>query len=160
MSWIRLSKTVTVLAAATTVLAATSLLAPVASAAGKPWGTLYAVDRGNKAAAAYGDFANNGGVYATVGANWADMLNDGNAVYVQASFSFWEKSTSSGQWEWVPDPSSHQTARSSRFKYVNGSLSARLHAGATQARADIKVCEDINLTTDICSPHAIVSFSY
>jgi hypothetical protein len=152
----RLATTVAATAAA---LVTASLLAPVANAAGKPWGTLYAVDRGNKAAAAYGDFANNGGVYATVGANWADMLNDGNAVYVQADFSFWERN-SQGEWDWVPDPSSRQTPRSSRFKYVSGSLSVKLHANATQARAAIKVCEDINLTTDICSPYAILSFSY
>lgn len=135
-----------------------SVAAPVANAATQHWGTIYVYDHGGKVGAGYGYFADNGGVYATVGANWVDMLNDGNAIYVQVDFSFWEKDHT-GQWDWVPDKSV-QSSRNSRFKPVGGPLSTRLHAGATQARADIKVCEDISLTTDICSAHAIVSFSY
>ncbi|WP_154676337.1 hypothetical protein [Amycolatopsis benzoatilytica] len=155
MSRISLSGTV---AATTAALVAASLLAPEANAAGQHWGTVYVVDRGDKVGAGYGDFANNGGVYATVGANWVDMRNDGNPIYVEAAFSFWKEDVD-GKWRWVLGKTV-QSARSSRFKPVGDSLSARLDAAATQVRADIKVCEDIDLTTDICSPHAILSFSY
>jgi hypothetical protein len=45
------------------------LTAPAAHAPGKPWGTIYTRTSAGNAAATHGDFANNGGVYATVGAN-------------------------------------------------------------------------------------------
>ncbi|MBB5897815.1 hypothetical protein ACFFS4_27470 [Kutzneria kofuensis] len=148
----------TTVAATAAALVTASLAAPAANAAGQHWGTIYVVDRGDKVGAAYGDFANNGGVYATVGANWVDMRNDGNPIYVEVWFSFWEEDTD-GKWRWVNDKAV-QSTRSSRFKPVGAPLSTRLHSAATQARAEIKVCEDINLTTDICSAHAILSFSY
>lgn len=159
MSQIRSGRMMKVLGVTAGALVMTSVQVSAANAAGSPWGTIYAVDRGNKAAAAYGDFANNGGVYATVGANYADMLNDGNAVYVQVNFSFWKKDHT-GEWNWVPDSKRVQSPRSSRFVYVGVPLSRKLDPSATGVRAHIKVCEDINNTTDICSPSAIKSFNY
>jgi hypothetical protein len=160
VSRIGLSRAIKILAVSATALAAVSLAAPAANAAGKTWGTIYVMDNGVKVGAGYGDFADNGGVYATVGANWVDMRNDGNPIYVEVAFSFWEKDAT-GTWDWVPD-TTVQSTRSSRFKPVGAPLSTRLqyHSSANQVRANIKVCEDIKLTTDICSAHAILSFSY
>jgi hypothetical protein len=159
MSWIgRTAKAAGIGAAA---LLAASVVAPQAGAATpQKWGTLYAMSDGIKLGAAYGDFANNGGVYATVGANWADMVDNGHPVFVDAQFSFWEKNIK-GEWDWVPDPRGDvQSARSSRFKYVGAPLSVRLHSGATQARVEIRVCEDVKHHFDHCSGSAILSFAY
>lgn len=158
MSRIGLSRTIKILAASAAALVAASLAAPAANAAPVKWGTIHATDGGVNVAAAYGDFANNGGVYATVGANWADMREDGNAVYVQVDFTFYERVL--GLWGWH-DGGSVQSTRSSRFVYVGAPLSVKLHSGATKARASIKVCEDIRPGQhDKCSAPTIQTFSY
>ncbi|WP_152546824.1 hypothetical protein [Amycolatopsis orientalis] len=145
--------------AVTIGFAAATLFAPAsASAAGLPW-AVTADSGGTPIAKAYGDFADNGGVFATVGINYVDMSNNGSPVYVEVSFFFWEDSSTGVRW--VPDyPASKQTARTQRMKYVSTELSTRLHSTSSQARAEIKVCEDRNLAYDRCSPPAIKTFTY
>lgn len=158
MSRIGLSRAIKVVAVSATALAAVSLAAPAANAAGQHWGTVYAKDSaGNNLASANGDFANNGGVYATVGANWSDLRSNGNSVYVQVDFYFYENGGPLGRLGWYKD----KTVQSSRTSgSAHGPLSRALHSGAKQARAVIKVCEDINNHTDVCSSSVIKSFSY
>ncbi|AYG85153.1 hypothetical protein DWB77_07370 [Streptomyces hundungensis] len=141
---------------ASTLVAAsllTSFLATSPAAAqGKAWGKLYARNDSGKLARAYGDFANNGGVYATVGANWDDLRrSDHNPVYVEAEFFFLK----GGKWE---SAGTTQTARTDTSD--SGSMSRKLRHDAHAARAVIKVCVDRAHWSDVCSPSAVVSFSY
>ncbi|MEU7062907.1 hypothetical protein [Streptomyces sp. NPDC046161] len=141
---------------ASTVVAASLLTAVLATApaeaAGKSWGKLYARDDSGKLARAYGDFANNGGVYATVGANWDDLRrSDHNPVYVEAEFFFLKN----GKWE---SAGTTQTPRTDTS--ASGSMSRKLRHDAHAARAVIKVCVDRAHWSDICPPQAVVSFSY
>lgn len=137
--------------ACVTVLAST-VMAPAAHAAGKKWGPIYAKTDGTSAAAAWGDFANNGGVYATVGANWTDLkYTDGWDAYVEVQFTFWKQ----GRWQYASTVQSKRT-----YDTASGPLSARLRSDATAARAVIKVCVDRSARPDVCSPTSIVSFNY
>lgn len=143
-----------VLAASVVVVAsllASTVTAPAASAVGKRWGTIYAQDGGRNISSADGDFANNGGVYATVGANWRDLYDDGRASYVEVNFSYYVK----GKWEGAGQTqSARTTTRASQ------ALSSRLKHDGTAARAVIKVCIDRSRLPDICSRDAVVSFNY
>jgi hypothetical protein len=137
------------------------LITPTASAAGQHWGTISAKDKtGNVLAEANGDFANNGGVYATVGANYRDMRNDDRPVYVEVSFYFWEVPTTSTEAQWVDAEDTQQTSRYSGGKWSGAPISTRLHPGSDRARAVIKVCEDVPSHTDPCSPDVTVTFNY
>lgn len=143
-----------VLAASVAVVAsllASTVTAPAANAVGKRWGTIYAMDGDRKISSADGDFANNGGVYATVGANWRDLYNDGRASYVEVNFAYYVK----GKWE-----SAGKTQSSRTTTHASQALSSRLKHDGTAARAVIKVCVDRNHLPDICSNDAVVSFSY
>ena len=104
------------------------------------------------------DFANNGGVYATVGANWSDLRSNGHSVFVEVDFYFYEKGGIVGQqWGWYKDKSVESSRTSTS---ASGPLSRRLHAAATAARASIKVCEDVPAGGDHCSAPTIKSFNY
>ncbi|MFJ3842247.1 hypothetical protein [Streptomyces sp. NPDC090054] len=142
--------TASVLAAAS--VAASLVVAPTAQAAGKSWGPIHARVSAGNVASASGDFANNGGVYATVGANWRDLrAGDGDPVYVEAEFFFLKN----GKWE---SAGSSQTLRTDTS--ASGSLSRRLRQDAHGARAVIKVCADRTRWADLCSSESVVSFSY
>jgi hypothetical protein len=133
-------------------LFASTVVTPAAHAAGKSWGTIYARTAAGNIASAYGDFANNGGVYATVGGNWRDLRpSDGDPAYLEVEFLFYK----AGKWESAGSSQSSRTDSS-----ASGPLSRKLRADATAARAAIKVCIDRNNWADLCSPEAIVSFNY
>jgi hypothetical protein len=153
------SRAVTVLTATTAAVVTTALLAPTAvQAAGVPW-SVTAMNGSTPIAKAYGDFANNGGKYATVGMNWVDMSNNGNPVYVEVYWSYWMQDAA-GTWYWATGGGKQQSARSSRMKYVSGNLSDRLDHDGVRARAEIKVCEDRNNARDKCSSTKSVYFNY
>jgi hypothetical protein len=154
-----LRRTAMLFGATMAAVVAAALLAPTqAQAAGQPW-SVQASNGTSIVAKAYGDFANNGGVYATVGANWVDMSNNGNPVYVEVEWQFYVWSPQFG-WYWATGGDNSQTARSSRMKYVSGSLSRKLDSGGTKAKAKIKVCEDRNNAKDICSGYQTLIFDY
>ncbi|GAB2857274.1 hypothetical protein GCM10027200_67010 [Lentzea nigeriaca] len=150
---------VKVTAAAMTAFAAAGLLLPAqAQAAGTPW-AVTAYNGSTPIAKAYGDFANNGGVYATAGINMVDMSNNGNPVYVEVQFQFWTRPFIGAPEMWL-DVSKQQTGRTSRMKYVPANLSTRLKPSSSKARALIKVCEDRNNAADKCSAQAFAAFEY
>ncbi|MFF3401474.1 hypothetical protein ACFYW6_23555 [Streptomyces sp. NPDC002659] len=132
-------------------LLASTVVAPAANAAGKRWGPIYAKSGHTAIGSADGDFANNGGVYATVGANWRDLRNDGMPTFVRVEFFFLVE----GKWE---SAGSSESART--HTHASGPLSRRLRHEATAARAAIHVCVDRNALPDFCSRDAIVSFNY
>jgi hypothetical protein len=134
-----------------TSLLASTVAAPAADAAGTHWGPIYAKSGQTNVASADGDFANNGGVYATVGANWHDLRADGNPVFIRVEFFFLIK----GSWESAGDTESSRTTTN-----ASGALSRRLRVDATAARAAIHVCADRAAIPDTCSRDAIVSFNY
>lgn len=140
-----------------TVVAAALLTPTQAQAAGQAW-SVEANNGSTIIAKAYGDFANNGGVYATVGANWVDMANNGNPVYVEVEWQFYVYSGMG--WYWATGGDNSQTARSSRMKYVSGSLSRKLPSNGSKAKAKMKVCEDRNNAKDRCSGYKSLTFDY
>ncbi|GLZ41605.1 hypothetical protein [Actinokineospora sp. NBRC 105648] len=142
-----MAATVTVVA---TVFGSLVLIAPAAQAAGKPWGTIYTRTSAGNAAAAHGDFANNGNVYATVGANWTDLRSGDGKAYVKVEFFFYKNQ----KWESAGSSESAHTSTS-----ASGPLSRRLRVDASAARAAIKVCIE-SIFVDPCSPEAILSFNY
>lgn len=131
-----------------------------AFAAGASWGEITAYDGSVPLAAAKGDFANNGGVYATVGANWRDIANDGHKSYVEVVFyQFYRSPTAEYPEEW------HQTGKVQSERYDGKSwkgtpLSSRLNSLANKARAVIKVCVDIPNKGDKCSAGATMTFNF
>lgn len=129
-----------------------------AHAAGTPW-AVTAYNGSTPVAKAYGDFANNGGVYATAGINMVDMSNNGNPVFVEVTFYFWTRPFIGAPEMWL-QVDKKQTARTQRMKYVPTELSTRLKSSSSKARASIKVCEDRNAAQDKCSAPAIVAFEY
>ncbi|WP_020660471.1 hypothetical protein [Amycolatopsis benzoatilytica] len=153
-------RSVVALAATAAGVATGTVLAPTpASAANAQW-KVNAYSGSTLHAKAYGDFANNGGVYATVGINYVDMLNNGNPVYVEVHWSFWRTPVGSSTPVWYPEKVYKQTDRTERMKYVPTSLSKGLRGDSNKVRATIKVCEDRPHNFDICSDPAIVAFDY
>ncbi|MFD8497322.1 hypothetical protein [Amycolatopsis sp. NPDC059657] len=153
----RLKKLLVIVAGA---FVAAALIVPTsASAANAQW-TVNAYSGSTLRAKAYGDFANNGGVYATAGINYVDMLNNGNPVFVEVHWSFWRTPVGGSNPVWIAEEKYKQTARTERMKYVPTSLSKGLRSDSNRVRAIITVCEDRNLNFDICSDPAIVAFDY
>ncbi|GAA1319892.1 hypothetical protein GCM10009610_47660 [Pseudonocardia xinjiangensis] len=152
-------RTIKVSVAAVTILLATALALPSpAYAAGTPW-TVTASSGSTKLAQAKGDFANNGGVYATAGINYTDLRNNGRGVYVQVDWWFYRSPAPGLPKGWVQENAS-QTSRTQTATWATASLSKQLRGDAQQVKAQIKVCEDVPNRGDICSPPANVSFSY
>lgn len=151
-------RSVVALAATVAGLATGAVLAPPASAANPTW-AVTAPSSGTPLAKANGDFANNGGVYATVGINYVDMSNNGKGVFVEVEFWFYRIYGPGlpSVWEKVD---TKQTARTQRMRYVPTNLSTRLPGNGHSARAKIKVCEDVPRRGDVCSNQAQVSFDY
>jgi hypothetical protein len=145
--------------AATTVVVAAGLLLPSpAYAAGTQW-AVTAYNGSTPIAKANGDFANNGGVYATAGINYVDMSNNGHSVYVQVDWWYFRSPAPGLPKGWVKEDNK-QTPHTERMKYTATELSRRLQPEAQQVKAQIKVCEDVPHRGDICSAPANVSFSY
>lgn len=145
-------RTVKVAVATTTVFVVGAALAPTPSlAAPQAWGPIAVTVAGGSGqlGKAYGDFANNGGVYATVGINYVDMFDNGIPVYVEVNWYYmYGGFPGSGTWKWYKKS---QTERTQRMKYVPTELSHRLRYDSWAVRADIKVCEDRVRALDRCS---------
>ncbi|MFD4639766.1 hypothetical protein ACFWN2_20795 [Lentzea sp. NPDC058436] len=129
-----------------------------AQAAGTPW-SVTAYNGSTSIAKANGDFANNGGVYATAGINMADTSNNGSPVYVEVKFYFWTRPFIGAPEIWM-EVDKKQTSRTSSAKYVTANVSTRLRPSSSKARASIMVCEDRNNKADKCSAPSIVAFDY
>lgn len=151
-------RSVVALTATMAGLATGIVLAPAASAANPTW-AVTAPSSGTPLAKANGDFANNGGVYATAGINYVDMSNNGKGVYVEVEFWFYRYLAPGLPEIWYRD-AVKQTPRTQRMKYVPTNLSMRLPSLGSKARAKIRVCEDVPNKVDVCSNWSVVSFDY
>jgi hypothetical protein len=132
--------------------------------AGVSWGPLTSSYNGITRSSSHGTFDNVGGVYASVHAWLNDTSNDGNNVYTNADFYFYEyypESCGNAGSCFVEDYS----AQSKEYTYSNTPttfyLQRPLHDQASQARASIYTCVQLGWPVpDHCSSRAIATFSY
>lgn len=146
------------LAAAAAVAFASPAMASVS------WGPLTATYNGITRSSSHGTFDNVSSVYASVHAWINDTSNDGNNVYTDADFYFYE-------YDAIGCGSAgvcfnyDRTKNSKEYTYSNTPttfyLQDPLHAAASQARAAIYTCVQLGWPVpDSCSTRAIATFSY
>jgi hypothetical protein len=127
------------------------------------WGSktnpLYGYEDGAKFGKAYGNFVNEGGIYATSRSYQYDIQPGGNDVRVETDYYFYETGTSCTSPCWSKDVSL-QTDRTDEAAWVFDYRRRGLHGFATAARGGINICEIQSWAPDPCSDHAWVSFSY
>jgi len=132
--------------------------------AGVSWGPLTSSYNGITRSSSHGTFDNVSGVYASVHAWLNDTSNDGNNVYTNADFYFYEYdgvNCGAAGTCFVFD----YAAQSKEYTYSNTPitfyLQRHLHAQAAQARASIYTCVQLGWPVpDHCSSRAIATFSY
>jgi hypothetical protein len=154
------ARAITLVSAA--VVAAVAFASP--ALASVSWGPLTSYYNGTSRSSSHGTFDNVGGVYASVHAWLNDTSNDGNNVYTNADFSFYEYDgvTCGGAGTcFVYD----RTRNSKEYTYSNTPttfyLQDALHAQASQARASVYTCVQLGWPVpDSCSPRATVTFAY
>lgn len=127
------------------------------------WGSksspLYGYDNGAKFGKAYGNFVNEGGMYATSRSYQYDIQPGGNYVRVETDYYFYETGTKCSSPCWNPDVSL-QTDQTRDDAWVFDYRRRGLHGFATAARGGINICEVQAWANDPCSDHAWVTFSY
>ena len=128
------------------------------------WGPLTSYYNNISRSSSHGTFDNVSGVYASVHAWLNDTANDGNTVYTDADFYFYEydgAACGGAGTCFVYD----RTKNSKEYTYSNTPttfyLQDALHSAASQARASIFTCVQLSWPVpDSCSPRAIATFSY
>ncbi len=120
---------------------------------------LYGVENGAKFAKTYGNFVNEGGVYATSRSYQYDMQPGGNYVRVETDFYFYETGSACASPCWLLD-ASLQTDQTRVDEWVFDYRRRGLHGGASAARGGMDICEIQSWSPDPCSTHAWASFNY
>lgn len=127
------------------------------------WGSksnpLYGYDEAGKFGKTYGNFVNEGGIYATSRSYQYDLQPGGNYVRVETDYFFYEAGTGCASPCWLFDVS-RQTNETRSAQWYFDYRRRGLHGHATAARGGINICEIRSWANDPCSPHAWASFSY
>lgn len=124
---------------------------------------VYGYDGDGKFGKTYGNFVNEGGVWATSRSYQYDIQSGGNDVRVETDYYFYEFSptcgSGSGSTCWVHDVSL-QTDPTDDPSWVFDYRRRALRGGADSVRGGMNICEIQTWSNDPCSPHAWVSFNY
>ncbi len=124
---------------------------------------LYGYENGVKFGKAYGNFVNEGGIYAQSRSYQYDLRPGGNKVRVETDYYFHEFDPSCGSGGggvcWVEDVSL-QTDATNSASWVFDYRRRGLHGAADAARGGMDICEIQAWSNDPCSPHAWATFSY
>lgn len=130
------------------------------AASGVNWGDgtrLTAVENNKVVAMAYGNFYNNGNIYATNKATYRAVGS--NEAYVRTDWSFWDKNWK-GEWDWVAAGGKSTEVRAGSTwgtRYVSEPLTAT----GTRARGAVRVLAARPwYQANPASPYAYPTFNY